>query len=134
MLLDKTKKDIKFDGISANVLKSLVHFLYSGLVPDDCFDSICDLYHLGHKYEICDLQNACGDQLWSRLTVQNAGRLYLMSDCVDDEHLKSYVKKFIVVYFDKIIRTTAWQSMFLKKPELALEIINSHDLTRKKYL
>ncbi|GBM24607.1 hypothetical protein AVEN_157863-1 [Araneus ventricosus] len=134
MLMHETKKDIKIDDISANVLKSFIHFMYTGLVPNEDFDSLCELYHVGHIYKICDLQNACGDQLWSRLTVENACQLYLMSDCVDDELLKSFVKKFILVYFDKVIRTAAWQSMFLKKPHLALEIINSHDLTRQKHL
>ncbi|KAF8792917.1 TD and POZ domain-containing protein 4 [Argiope bruennichi] len=133
MLTNKTKKELKIDNMSAAVLKSFVHFLYTGLIFVEDFESLCELYCVGHIYKVCDLQYACGDQMWSRMTVQNVCQLYIISDCVDDEPLKSYVKKFILVYFEKVVQTTGWKSMFLQKPNLALEIINSHDSTIQKY-
>ncbi|KAF8770451.1 Speckle-type POZ protein like [Argiope bruennichi] len=75
--------------IKMTVLRVLVSFLYSGLLPDLDFDFSCHLYYAADKYDIKDLQLACITLLVSKASLENLFQLLKLSLSHNDELLKS---------------------------------------------
>lgn len=114
---------INIDDVPYAIFTRVVSFLCTGTVHDENFQELCELYDAANKYGICELRDACGDLLWSKLTIQDACRILILSDRHDDYYLKSSLLAYFKFHFENIIWTSGWQNMMFENPLLAMEVI-----------
>ncbi|GFU34264.1 speckle-type POZ protein [Trichonephila clavipes] len=119
------------DDVRYTVFTSVVSFLYTGTVRDGNFQELCDLYDAANKYGIFELRDACGDFLWSKMTVEDACGILILSDRHDDDYLKLSLLAYVKFHFEKIIWTSGWQNMMFENPLLAMEVINFDNKARQ---
>ncbi|GBN92355.1 Speckle-type POZ protein [Araneus ventricosus] len=95
--------------IKMPVLRALVSFLCSGLLPDCNFDFLCDLYYAANKYDIRELHQACVKFLCDKITVENVLRVLKLSLLHNDELLKSVAMTLISANIETVVLTSDWK-------------------------
>ncbi|GBN26353.1 hypothetical protein AVEN_179928-1, partial [Araneus ventricosus] len=107
--------------IKMPVLRSLVSFLCSGLLPDCDFDFLCDLYYAANKYDIRELHQACIKLFLYKITLGNIVRVLKLSSSYNDDLLMSAAMTLISANIETIILTSDWKDLMCDDPEMALK-------------
>ncbi|GBN92354.1 Speckle-type POZ protein [Araneus ventricosus] len=107
--------------IKMPVLRALVSFLSSGVLPDCDFDFLCDLYYAADKYEVVELHQACIRLLLGKISLENIIRVLKLFSLHNDELLKSTVMALISVNIETIKMTSDWKNLLRDDPEIALK-------------
>ena len=70
-MVEKTTGTIKIGDFKIEVVKAMVHYIYTAKI-EDLFEDICDLLVLGDKYQIKALVEDCSKKLIQSISRSNA--------------------------------------------------------------
>ncbi|GFS55275.1 speckle-type POZ protein [Nephila pilipes] len=121
---EKKETVVTITDVSMHVLKSLVSFLYTGIVPDRDCSFLCELYSAADKYDIPDLREECHRQLVSKFTPDNVCDIMEMSNKYSDEHLKFSAMLYIGSNLKSVVTTESWKDLMHYDPKVALDVID----------
>ncbi|GBL64435.1 hypothetical protein AVEN_217455-1 [Araneus ventricosus] len=112
---------ITITDIKMPVLRSLVSFLCSGLLPDCDFNFLCDLYYAAKKYDIRELHQACIKLFLYKITLGNIVRVLKLSSSYNDDLLMSAAMTLISANIETVALTSDWKDLMCDDPEMALK-------------
>ncbi|GFQ93945.1 speckle-type POZ protein [Trichonephila clavata] len=96
---EKKENSIKIDDVNIEVIRGLVSFLYSGIVPVMDIDSLLNLYYIGSKYDITELSHECRHLLVSKFNTENVCKTLKLSLIYNDDYLKLSAMLFYGIEF-----------------------------------
>lgn len=80
-------KDV--DEIDPDTFNHMLHFIYSGNLPENLSDIAVPLYEAAHYYEIVALKEICQKEVHAKLTTENAFQTYSWSLVYGIDDLKT---------------------------------------------
>ncbi|GBL98976.1 Speckle-type POZ protein [Araneus ventricosus] len=120
---EKHENSLVIADVEISVVRSLVKFVNSGIIPECEADHLCDLYNAAVKYEVPELRDACSDQLVSKLSVKNVCQILFLAGKYSDDDLKMHGITFIRDNLETVLKSDEWQFLMREEPQTALEAI-----------
>jgi len=111
---------------SPDLVKTLLDFMYKGLIPKDIDEKAMDLILMSDKYDLDLLTMACETSLVDNLKPDNAVETLITIDKIKHVSKEEHRKKvliFIKTEVDLIAQTQDWKKFVQTYPELITEII-----------
>lgn len=123
-MVEKRENSVKIDDIKIEVLRGLITFLYSGIVPDCDFKFLYDLYYTANKYDISQLLDECRHLLVSKFTIENVCEILEISIMCNDDYLKFNTMLFIGSNLRRVVTTAGWKSLMTSEPKTTLKVMD----------
>ncbi|GFS88440.1 speckle-type POZ protein [Nephila pilipes] len=123
-MLEMRDNIVKINDIKIHILRGLVSFLYTGIVPDGDANFLIDLYYTANKYDIPELRDECRQELTLKFTTESVCDALILSALYDDKSLKFSSMLFIASHLKLVMSTEGWHNLMHNEPKIALEIVN----------
>lgn len=115
---------VTIEDIAPEVLKELLHFIYSGRILIKDWKMARDLYVAADKYNIKDLREICSGMLKS-VDLNNVLDLLILADMHSDEILRKVALNFASVCYSQLKKLPKWNIFMKEYQPLAIEILSS---------
>ena len=99
---------VKIDDFKAEVIETLLYFLYHEEVKDTKMINT-ELLHAAEKYNIPELLEVCTDYLKQNLSFENALDVLVSAHLTNQKALFNAASDFTYKKRDKVVKTTAWE-------------------------
>jgi hypothetical protein len=99
---------VKIDDFKADVIETLLYFLYHEEVKDTKMINT-ELLHAAEKYNIPELLEVCTDYLKQNLSFENALDVLVSAHLTNQKTLFDAASEFTYKNRDKLVKTTAWE-------------------------
>ncbi|KAG8191438.1 hypothetical protein JTE90_020690 [Oedothorax gibbosus] len=131
--MDEKEKDvIVIKDIKLPIVEGLMEFLHTGVLCNEDFDFVYDLYYAAGKYDVSSLRKTCTNVLLAKLDVENSCRAFGLANRHSDIQFKDAVMEFIQFHFDDILQTKNWSEFLDEETKLAAEVMRCRSLKSKK--
>lgn len=122
---------LELQDVRAEVFEQVLHFVYTDSIQNvEEFPE--DLLIAANKYQIEALKEACENYLIRTITNQNCINLLLLGDFHCAPRLKEAAITFIESHITELICCPSWQKLKETKPQLLVEMFESHVVKRKR--
>lgn len=105
------------------VVEEMLRFIYTGQV-EKLDEIVVDLYEIGNKYNLQDLQETCVFHMNKNICIQNAMSLLLLARRYDIDILQKTLIEFFVKHTDEILKDDATSESL--KPFFNIELSSSN--------
>uniref|UniRef100_A0A914CMV5 BACK domain-containing protein n=1 Tax=Acrobeloides nanus TaxID=290746 RepID=A0A914CMV5_9BILA len=128
-MIDKPSQEcITIHGISADALKSIIHFTYTGEINLNR-ENVKDLLQASNFLGVTFVRSACEDFLIKEITMENCLELRLFADQQNCRNLLQAINDFLLENFSRISKT---QEFLEITPTNLIELLSSDDLNVHK--
>jgi speckle-type POZ protein len=119
-MLETRSNRVEIEDIRYDVLREMVHFIYTGRTPN-LIDMACELLQAADKYALERLKVMCEDTLCLSLTTDNVADTLILADVHSAKQLKERCLSFIAERAKDIIHSDGWKKILQSHPELVGE-------------
>ncbi|CAD5209573.1 unnamed protein product [Bursaphelenchus xylophilus] len=117
------------EDVEYNVMKEMLHFIYSGRCTSDVNEMASDLLIAADKYRLDELKNHCERILIQVLSQDNCCQLLIISDMYHANALRRKSIQFVLKHPVDITSTAGWEAVLKDHPHLVTDIVRSFDRT-----
>ncbi|CAL1284122.1 unnamed protein product [Larinioides sclopetarius] len=121
---EKNNNCIQVDDLEDDIVKQLLHFMYSDSLENLDWNSAVKLYYAGDKYSIEKLKFLCCSYLVDNISVSNSSELLLLADTHNDSDLKKLVEDFILKYEEEVFGSDEWEQLIETNPQLVIKTMH----------
>ncbi|RWS10374.1 Protein roadkill-like protein [Dinothrombium tinctorium] len=122
-LKEKRENQIVIDDFNSDVIKHLIHYMYTDELSD--FTYAEDLLLAADKYELPELKRICEQNLCGKIDKSNCGKLLILSDQANGSNLKNAVIDFVKENMRELWSNGSLRKQLNGYPHLVLDIIVS---------
>ncbi|GFS53213.1 protein maternal effect lethal 26 [Nephila pilipes] len=114
---------IEITDVDYLVLKSLVWYMYTGVVQKLPYEEVCDLYEAADKYDVFFLARECSEILQSFIGYDTVCRILVLASLHNDAALKEEAVGFIANNFAKVKVTEEWEMTIRAHQGIASDVL-----------
>lgn len=123
-LMEASMRRIEITDVSAETLKHLCQFLYSGAVDHEVWmtdEALIALTQAAHKYLVTGLVSLCDAEAAERVSVNSVGKWLRLASQYRLERLQSFCMKLVAAQLPEVEKTEGWQH-FVRDKQAFLEM------------
>ena len=123
-MIENTSKIVEIKDIKPDVVREMLHFIYTGVISkDDIMDENGrDLLGAADQYQLDLLKNKCEEKLCSSLEISNSLELLVLADLHQASKLRQKALTLVAGNMDTIVDTDVYKDFISRHPALVLEI------------
>ena len=125
MFQNETKENqtnaVDIPDVDRETFGALLRFIDTGHV-DNLEEVAEELFVAADKYQFAQLKMMCEEQMYRKLSTENAPKFLVLADLHTAHHLKDQCIEFINRNSSDVVKTESWEAMVETHPHLAAEI------------
>ena len=118
---EKRTNQATIDDIEENIFTEMIHFVYTGKVENRNV-SAADLLSVAEMYDLKHLKNFSQQEMMKNISVETAGKYFVLADMHTSYLLKLKVIEFIGRNSAAVVKTDGWKQLVKSHPHLTAEI------------
>ena len=116
--------EVKVPDIEPETFRGLLHFLYSGLAPENIADKALDLLLVADKYGVDELKQICEEK--APIRRDNVVNVLLVADSIKNEKLMTRAKAVFRSNVDELMASVDDIDTLKAYPDLLLQLISHY--------
>ena len=122
-MVESRSDEINIPEVRHNVFLGLLEYLYT----DDVIltlENAMEMFQAADRFGVDRLKRLCESYMLSSLNVENAAHLLYAADVVNASGLRKRCLEFIVIYFNEVSKTAAFEEVGRANNDLLFEILS----------
>jgi len=121
---EKQKKEVCVPDANPAIVRVMLDYIYSGIVPANIGDIAPELIYVAEKYGLKLLTKACEEALVKDMTAENAVKTLILVDrFVPQSEIRNDVLNYIWGNAGDIMNTADWEEFVKSYPRLVTDLI-----------
>ena len=120
--IERRNRVIYIKDFDANVINTLLLFLYTGRTEELSFELAYNLYFAADKYNVLILRDICSNYLKRKVTIPTISDIICVACMHDDRELLMFAAAFLRKNFQEIITSRFWRAFRRNNPTMITEI------------
>lgn len=115
---------IEISDIDHEVLKELIHYMYSDEIPK-LKDIALDLLIAANKYDLPGLFETCKSYLMANFSLEDFPRVLIFAEKLDIDDLKKVTMQHIIADSENIFASNEWKLFEKTNADLAMQVMKN---------
>jgi len=123
-MAESSQSVVNIEHVKHSIFVAILEYLYTDTVAIP-LDTAMELFVAADCFDIPRLQAMCELRLLESMTVENAATIFLTADAHSAISLRDKVLGYILLHFEAVSKTAAFEDMVRSNVELVFEILKS---------